>query len=85
MRRQGARTPRALLAPLPPHTPRRDGTKRTLTGPAVYVPTYGDSWTSKENCITVPINNYIVVEDAANHDQPLRHVRGPCKHYNRRA
>ena len=60
----------------------REGRKHTLTGPAVYVPTYGDSWTCTAECVSVPINCYIVVEDTSNHDQPLRHVRGPCKHYN---
>lgn len=57
------------------------GSKRTISGPAVYVPTYGERWTSTQEAVNVPVNNFIIVDDSSDHEQPVRHVCGPCKYY----
>ncbi len=56
-----------------------DGNKRTIRGPGIYNPTYGDSWNQASNAVTVPVNHYIVVNDNNDSANPVKHVKGPFK------
>lgn len=59
----------------------REGVKRTVIGPTVFKPEYGEKWTQIEEAIILQMNQFIVVKDNANRDSPIRHVRGPAKFY----
>lgn len=55
------------------------GEKRTIKGPGVYKPVYGETWTSTSNAIIVPPNHYIIIKDNNDTKNPIKHVRGPTK------
>lgn len=59
----------------------KDGIKRTITGPCVFKPSYGDKWSEKKDCVMVDINKYCIVKDNANSNSPIKHIKGPCKFY----
>lgn len=56
-----------------------DGMKKTIRGPGIYNPTYGDSWTKASNAVTIPVNHYIVVNDNNDSTNPVKHIKGPFK------
>lgn len=53
------------------------GTKRTVKGPGVFRPTYGEVWSPKEEVKIIPVNSYLVVQDSNDTDDPVKHIRGP--------
>ena len=57
------------------------GYKRTERGPKVYLPRYGDVVESQLQSIQVPVNHYIIMEDANSTTHPIQHLRGPIKFY----
>lgn len=59
----------------------REGVKRTIIGPTVFKPEFGETWTPIQEAIILQMNQYIVIKDNANRDSPIRHVRGPAKFY----
>jgi regulator of protease activity HflC (stomatin/prohibitin superfamily) len=56
-----------------------NGVKRTIHGPCVYKPVYGETSTCVTNATTVPMNHYIIVKDTVDSDEPIKHLRGPLK------
>lgn len=56
-----------------------NGEKRTIKGPGVYKPVYGETWTNTSNAIVVPPNHYIVIKDNNDKTNPIKHIRGPTK------
>ena len=56
-----------------------NGEKRTIKGPGVYKPVYGETWTTPSNAIIVPPNQYIVIKDNNDTSSPIKHIRGPAK------
>jgi hypothetical protein len=56
-----------------------NGEKRTIKGPGVYKPVYGETWTNTSNAIIVPPNHYIVIKDNNDKTNPIKHIRGPTK------
>jgi len=59
----------------------KDGIKRNIQGPAAYRPEIGERWEQKKNTVQVPLNCYMIVMDSNNKDQPVQHIRGPCKFF----
>jgi len=59
----------------------KNGEKRIERGPKVMQLVYGESYSEVKEAVIVNVNEYIVLLDKANHDEPLRHIRGPCKVY----
>ena len=55
------------------------GYKKTVVGPGVYKPTYGEVWSSKQEALVVPVNHYIVLRDSNDNEMPIKHLRGPMK------
>lgn len=55
------------------------GLKRTVHGPGVPKPVYGETFSAIQNAITVPLNHYIIVKDTVDSDHPIKHLRGPLK------
>lgn len=56
-----------------------DREKRTLKGPGVFKPVYGETWTNSSNAIVVPVNHYIIIKDNNDTSHPIKHIRGPTK------
>ena len=56
-----------------------NGEKRTIKGPGVFKPVYGETWTTPSNAIVVPTNHYIVIKDNNDTSSPIKHIRGPTK------
>lgn len=52
-----------------------DGIKRNFKGPGVFKPIFGDVWTESKNTIQIPVNYYLVVNDANDTDHPVHHGR----------
>jgi hypothetical protein len=50
-------------------------------GPGVFQPVYGETFTDIKNSVQVPVNYYMVVEDANDPTNPVSHIRGPLKFY----
>lgn len=50
-----------------------DGIKRNFKGPGVFKPQFGDTWNASKNTIQVPVNCYMIVNDANNPDHPVHH------------
>lgn len=59
----------------------RTGVKRTVPGPTVFQPTFGERWSEVKDAVTLQMNEYIVIKDGADRDTPIRHIRGPTKYY----
>jgi hypothetical protein len=59
----------------------KDGIKRNIRGPTVFVPTIGETWTASKNTIQVPINSYLIVTDSNCDLEPIQHIRGPFKFF----
>jgi len=59
----------------------RTGVKRTVPGPTVYQPTWGEVWTEVKEALVVQMNEYIVIKNGAEVENPIRHLRGPTKYY----
>jgi len=59
----------------------RTGVKRTVMGPTVFQPTYGEQWSETKEAITLQINEYVVIKNGAENDKPIRMLRGPIKYY----
>lgn len=53
------------------------GIKRTVKGPGVFRPTYGEVWSGKKEATIVPVNHYLVVHDSNDSEDPVKHIRGP--------
>ena len=59
-----------------------DGVKSVLQGPLVYKPSaYGEEIVEQAQSIDVPINHYMIVNDADSKANPVIHIRGPLKWY----
>ena len=56
-----------------------NGEKRTIKGPGVYKPVYGETCTNASNAIVVPPNQYIVIKDNNDTLNPIKHIKGPTK------
>lgn len=59
----------------------RTGVKRTVVGPTVFQPTYGEQWSETKEAITLQINEYVVIKNGAEVEKPIRMLRGPTKYY----
>jgi len=59
----------------------RTGVKRTVQGPTVFQPTFGEQWSEIREAITLQINEYVVIKNGAEVDKPIRVLRGPTKYY----
>ena len=60
-----------------------EGFKRTERGPKVYKPIWGDEVEAPGiiQSTQVPMNHYIIMEDANSTTHPIQHIRGPNKIY----
>lgn len=62
------------------------GGKNVLKGPIAYHPKkYGDQVETKTRCIAIPVNTYLVINDADSPMKPVIHVRGPVGQFYLRA
>lgn len=59
----------------------RNGNKRNEIGPRVLQPLHGETYSSIREALNLKINEYIVLQDKANNERPIRHLRGPAKVY----
>lgn len=59
----------------------RGGIKRTVPGPTVFQPAYGERWSEVKEAIVLQMNEYVIIKDGADRDTPIRHLRGPTKYY----
>lgn len=59
----------------------RNGIKRNIRGPTVFIPQIGEEWTESKNTIQVPINCYLVITDSNCELEPIQHRRGPLKFF----
>jgi len=59
----------------------RTGVKRTVVGPTVFQPTYGEQWSETKEAITLQVNEFVVIKNGAEVDKPIRMLRGPTKYY----
>lgn len=59
----------------------RNGVKRTVPGPTVFQPTYGERWSEIKEAIALQMNQFVIIKDGADRDTPIRHLRGPTKYY----
>ncbi len=55
------------------------GMMRTVVGPVVFKPNYNETWTNVNKSILVNINEYIMVWNNNDINQPIQHIRGPTK------
>lgn len=59
----------------------REGVKRTVKGPTVFKPVFGETWEPKKDAVMVNINKYLIVKDNASSQAPVTHIPGPIKYY----
>jgi len=59
----------------------RTGVKRTVPGPAVFQPVYGERWSEVKEAVVLQMNEFVVIKDGADRITPIRHLRGPTKYY----
>jgi len=59
----------------------RTGVKRTVQGPTVFQPTYGEQWSEVREAIVLQINEFVVIKNGAEVEKPIRVLRGPTKYY----
>lgn len=59
----------------------KDGVKKNVRGPLVYLPQLGDVLTEAKNTVTIPMNFYIKVMDSNDSENPIRHIPGPHKFF----
>lgn len=59
---------------------KRDGTKRTFSGPYVFIPEIGDKCSTVTNSTIIPQNKYIVVRDTSRDEDCDQVIPGPRKY-----
>lgn len=57
----------------------RDGCKKTVRGPGLYVPEFGDDWGKSQNAIMVPKHHYLEIHDSNDSAEPVKRLVGPLK------
>lgn len=58
-----------------------DGSKISVKGPLKYEPQIGDVASPIMQALSVPVNNYIIINDANEPLRPIHHLPGPMKFY----
>lgn len=59
----------------------RTGVKRTVQGPTVFQPIFGEQWSEVREAIVLQINEFVVIKNGAEVEKPIRVLRGPTKYY----
>lgn len=52
----------------------RTGVKRTVQGPTVFQPTFGEQWSEIREAIVLQINEYVVIKNGAEVEKPIRYT-----------
>lgn len=55
----------------------RHGVKRTVVGPCVFKPTYGETWSDTKEAITLQINEFVMIKNGAEVEKPIRYIPSP--------